>query len=130
VHIAQRGHSREPVFLVDGDYRADLDRLGKSAERIDCAVHADALMTNHIHMLATPRKSDSMPHDATRRTALRALHQPPRRQQWQHLGRAVKSIAHPRRAIPTHLHVLYRTQPGASEHDCWAGAISLEQKGI
>ena len=60
VHIVQRGHSREPVFFEDGDYRAYLDWLSEAAERFDCAIHAYVLMTNHIHILATPRKSDSV----------------------------------------------------------------------
>ena len=60
VHIVQRGHSREAVFFEDGDYRSYLDWLAEAAERFDCAVHAYVLMTNHIHILATPRKSDSV----------------------------------------------------------------------
>ena len=60
VHIVQRGHSREPVFFEVGDYRAYLDWLAEAAERFDCAIHAYVLMTNHIHILATPCKSDSV----------------------------------------------------------------------
>jgi putative transposase len=60
VHIVQRGHSREPVFFEDGDYRAYLDWLAEAAERYACAVHAYVLMTNHIHILVTPEKSDSV----------------------------------------------------------------------
>ncbi len=54
-HIVQRGHSREPVFFEDTDYRAYLDWLGEAAERYECAIHAYVLMTNHAHILATPR---------------------------------------------------------------------------
>jgi putative transposase len=50
----QRGHSREPVFFENGDYRAYLHWLGEAAERYDCAVHAYVLMTNHVHLLASP----------------------------------------------------------------------------
>ena len=53
-HIVQRGHSREPVFFEDGDYRAYLTWLGEAARRYDCAIHAYVLMTNHVHLLATP----------------------------------------------------------------------------
>lgn len=55
VHIIQRGHSREPVFFEDSDYRAYLDWMGEAARRYDCAIHAYVLMTNHIHILATPK---------------------------------------------------------------------------
>jgi len=54
VHIVQRGHSREPVFFENEDYQAYLGWLGEAAERYGCALHAYVLMTNHIHLLATP----------------------------------------------------------------------------
>ena len=60
VHIVQRGHSREPVFFEESDYRAYLDWLTEAAERYQCAVHAYVLMTNHVHILATLHKSDSV----------------------------------------------------------------------
>ena len=55
VHAVQRGHSREPVFYEDQDYRAYLNWLKEAAERYGCAVHAYVLMTNHVHILATPK---------------------------------------------------------------------------
>lgn len=60
VHIVQRGHSREPVFFEDSDYRAYLGWLAEAAERYECSIHAYVLMTNHIHILATPQKRDSV----------------------------------------------------------------------
>jgi putative transposase len=60
VHIVQRGHSRDPVFFEDADYLAYLGWLKSGAERYHCAIHAYVLMTNHIHILATPRETDSI----------------------------------------------------------------------
>jgi len=60
VHIVQRGHSRDPVFFETGDYQAYLHWLHEAAERYDCDIHAYVLMTNHIHILATPKKADSI----------------------------------------------------------------------
>lgn len=54
VHIVQRGHSREPVFIDDADYMAYLQWLKEGAKRYHCKIHAYVLMTNHIHILATP----------------------------------------------------------------------------
>ena len=54
-HVVQRGHSREPVFFEDGDYIAYLTWLTEAADRYECAIHAYVLMTNHIHILATPK---------------------------------------------------------------------------
>ncbi|MGH7249958.1 MAG: transposase, partial [Minisyncoccia bacterium] len=60
VHIVQRGHSREPVFFEDGDYQAYLGWLKEAAQRYGCAVHAYVLMTNHVHILVTPARKDSV----------------------------------------------------------------------
>lgn len=54
VHVVQRGHSREPVFFENNDYYAYLSWLKQAANRYGCAIHAYVLMTNHIHILATP----------------------------------------------------------------------------
>lgn len=53
-HIVQRGHSREPVFFEDGDYRAYIEWLYEAAIRYECEIHAYVLMTNHVHILVTP----------------------------------------------------------------------------
>ena len=54
MHIVQRGHSRDPVFFEDADYQAYLAWLKDGASKYNCAVHAYVLMTNHVHILATP----------------------------------------------------------------------------
>jgi len=54
IHIVQRGHSHEAVFIDDADYEAYLQWLKEGAERYHCKIHAYVLMTNHIHILATP----------------------------------------------------------------------------
>lgn len=60
VHAVQRGHSRQPVFYEDGDYRAYLGWLREAAVRYQCAVHAYVLMTNHVHILATPSDGEGI----------------------------------------------------------------------
>ncbi|HKV97281.1 MAG TPA: transposase [Gammaproteobacteria bacterium] len=55
VHVVQRGNDRQPVFFDDRDYARYLAWLRKGAEQCECAVHAYVLMTNHVHLLATPR---------------------------------------------------------------------------
>lgn len=60
VHIVQRGHSRDPVFFEDADYSAYLGWLKSGVERYHCEIHAYVLMTNHIHILATPRETESI----------------------------------------------------------------------
>jgi putative transposase len=55
VHVVQRGNNRQAVFFDDNDYRVYLDWLGEAATSHGCAIHAFVLMTNHIHLLLTPR---------------------------------------------------------------------------
>ena len=60
VHIVQRGHSREPVFFENDDYSAYLHWVEEAAERHECEIHAYVLMTNHAHLLVTPRDKKSV----------------------------------------------------------------------
>lgn len=55
-HVIQRGNNREPCFMADLDYVYYLDCLKEASQKYDCAVHAYVLMTNHVHLLVTPRK--------------------------------------------------------------------------
>jgi putative transposase len=59
-HVIQRGHNRNPCFLRDEDYRRYLDELGSHARRHGVHVHAYVLMTNHVHLLATPSHPDAL----------------------------------------------------------------------
>ena len=61
LHIVQRGHNREPCFFGEEDYQAYLHWLGEALVKEQCALHAYALMTNHVHLLITPERSDAVP---------------------------------------------------------------------
>ena len=56
LHIVQRGINREACFFTDEDYHCYLHWLEESARACGCAIHAYALMTNHVHLLLTPRE--------------------------------------------------------------------------
>lgn len=60
-HLIQRGNNREPIFVGDDDYLFYLECLQEAAERHGCAIHAYVLMTNHVHLLATPETEHSLP---------------------------------------------------------------------
>lgn len=60
MHIIQRGNDRQAVFFEDKDYRKYLNILTEYAEKFDCAIHAYVLMTNHIHILATPTEKEGI----------------------------------------------------------------------
>jgi len=59
-HVIQRGNNREACFYVEDDYLFYLDSLGAAARRYGVAIHAYVLMTNHVHLLMTPQKSDGI----------------------------------------------------------------------
>lgn len=61
LHIVQRGHNREPCFFCEDDYASYLYWLEKALGETGCALHAYVLMTNHVHLLLTPRKAASVP---------------------------------------------------------------------
>lgn len=53
-HVIQRGNNREACFFAEADYAAYLGWLDRAARTYRVAVHAYALMTNHVHLLVTP----------------------------------------------------------------------------
>jgi putative transposase len=54
LHITQRGNNRHNCFFTDADYLVYLDLLRQSAAAGGCRVHAYVLMSNHVHILASP----------------------------------------------------------------------------
>ena len=59
-HIIQRGNNRQAIFSCDAERRQFLDWLGEIAAARGLRVHAYVLMTNHVHLLATPEAPDSV----------------------------------------------------------------------
>jgi putative transposase len=60
-HVIQRGNNRAPIFAGKQDYRFFLDCLIKACVVHGVSVHAYVLMTNHLHLLATPMHELSLP---------------------------------------------------------------------
>lgn len=59
-HIIQRGNNRHPCFYADEDYVYYLQWLQEYSRQSGCALHAYVLMTNHVHLLLTPKQADSV----------------------------------------------------------------------
>ena len=57
VHITQRGNNGQICFFRSSDYRNYLRYLRVFAARYACSIHAYCLMTNHVHLLLTPRNA-------------------------------------------------------------------------
>ena len=53
-HVIQRGNNKQVCFFSELDYRIYLSKLKEYSEKYAVAIHAFVLMTNHVHLLATP----------------------------------------------------------------------------
>ncbi len=59
-HVIVRGNNREPIFYRDEDYQFYLEKLEQAFDKHECELHAYVLMTNHVHLLITPQKENSV----------------------------------------------------------------------
>ncbi|MFC5488285.1 transposase [Dokdonella soli] len=50
----QRGNNRMPCFFDDDDRRRYMTVLREASLRHHCSIHAYVLMSNHVHLLASP----------------------------------------------------------------------------
>ena len=57
LHVVQCGRARSACFSCTGDRAAYLEALRECAARAECAVHAYALMGNHVHLLMTSARA-------------------------------------------------------------------------
>ena len=59
-HITQRGNNRQDVFFVDDDREVYLELVKKLAAREGLEILGYCLMTNHVHLVATPKAEQSL----------------------------------------------------------------------
>jgi len=59
-HVIQRGNNREACFFEERDYKVYLSKLEEYSRKLEVAVHSFVLMTNHVHLLLTPREGDGV----------------------------------------------------------------------
>jgi len=59
-HITQRGNNKQDVFFTDDDRIAYLRFLKEQAVNFGLIIEGYCLMTNHIHIIATPKREDSL----------------------------------------------------------------------
>jgi putative transposase len=60
-HVIQRGNNRQAIFAGADDYETLLSMLQEHAKKAAVAVHAYVLMSNHMHLLATPETAEGIP---------------------------------------------------------------------
>jgi len=59
-HIVQRGNNREACFIEPENYQYYLELWRQLSRRYGAKVHAYCLMTNHVHILATPETKKAL----------------------------------------------------------------------
>jgi putative transposase len=60
VHIIQRGNNRQVCFATEDDYGAYAGWLARYAKICRVDIHAWVMMSNHVHLLCTPRQAGSL----------------------------------------------------------------------
>lgn len=60
-HVIQRGNNRCDIFRTQTDYEMFLYMLYAESRQHELDIHAYVLMTNHLHLLVTPRTRDALP---------------------------------------------------------------------
>jgi putative transposase len=60
VHVVQRGNNKEACLFSDEDYYYYKSLLIEVMRRYGARIHAYCLMTNHVHLLMTPKYTDSI----------------------------------------------------------------------
>lgn len=59
-HIVQRGNNRCVCFISEGDYVAYAHWLAEGAKKYGIAIHAWVMMSNHAHLLVTPKHDNTV----------------------------------------------------------------------
>jgi len=60
VHLIQRGNNRQACFVSDEDHGAYAGWLKEYSQKYKVEIHAWVMMTNHVHLLCTPRQEGSI----------------------------------------------------------------------
>ena len=60
VHVIQRGNNRQACFVSDEDHGAYADWLKEYSQRYKVEIHAWVMMTNHVHLLCTPKREGAI----------------------------------------------------------------------
>lgn len=59
-HVIQRGNNRQVIFNGDEDCAAYMSWLKEYADKYDVSIHAWVLMTNHVHLVVSPKHEDGI----------------------------------------------------------------------
>ena len=60
LHIMHRGNNRQDIFENEEDMARILSDIKESLGKANCYLHAYVIMTNHLHLLVTPKDKDEL----------------------------------------------------------------------
>lgn len=60
LHIMHRGNNRQNIFENEEDMTRILSDIAESLHKADCQLHAYVIMTNHLHLLLSPKDKDEL----------------------------------------------------------------------
>lgn len=55
LHIMHRGNNRQEIFESEADMNRIIEDIMYALSKTDCYLHAYVIMTNHLHLLITPK---------------------------------------------------------------------------
>ena len=59
-HVTQRGNRWQPTFFAEEDYAAYLELMSERCREEGVEIWAYCLMPNHVHLIAVPKREDSL----------------------------------------------------------------------
>lgn len=60
LHIMHRGNNRQDIFVSEEDLTRIKADIGHSLLKSGCSLHAYIIMTNHLHLLVTPKDKEQL----------------------------------------------------------------------
>lgn len=124
-HVIQRGNNRSIIFAGEDDYRFYLECLADAAKKNAYDIHAYVLMTNHVHLLATPHHEDCIAKTMQPSDDGMCSIQPYLPAHRHALGGAIQGHVNRQRGVSADLLSLHRAQSGASWHGFAPARISV-----
>ncbi|NOQ65509.1 MAG: hypothetical protein GQ582_13440 [Methyloprofundus sp.] len=60
LHIMHRGNNRQAIFRTEDDLLRIKEDIAYALSKTGCALHAYVIMTNHLHLLVTPKDKQQL----------------------------------------------------------------------
>ncbi len=60
LHIIHRGNNRQDIFESESDMTRIKEDIALSLSKTNCSLHAYVIMTNHLHLLLTPKNKKQL----------------------------------------------------------------------